>query len=127
MDCQLIKKGIWSRAVPAIKSNTSTSFKLSNPFAKEKPFRPSYDSDKYVDMNRLYHFDYHRTWMKEHDEYLTKRNLKYQTPKKQFPIYRKVNKVQSEMKSDLSKKTNKKYAHVKPKVKTFFSKNTHVY
>lgn len=66
--------------------------------------------------------------MNEHDEYLTKRNLKFQTPKKHFPIYRKkmVN-VPNEIKLDLSKKTNKKYAHVKPKVKTFFTAKTQIY
>lgn len=125
MDCQLIKKGIWSRAVPG--QSHKGSLKLNNPFVNEKPFMPSYESDKCVDMNRLYHFDYHRIWTKEHDEYLMKRNLKFDTPKKQFPIYRKIVKSQSEIKSDLSKKTNKKYAHVKPKVKTFFSKKMQIY
>lgn len=127
MNCHLVKKGIWSRAVPAVNSHTSTAFKLNNPFANEKPFRPSYESDKSVDMNRLYHSDYHRIWIKEHDEYLARRNSKFETPKKQFPIYRKVVKAQGESKSDLSKKPNKKYAHVKPKVKTFFPNKMHVY
>lgn len=122
MNCQLIRKGIWSRAMPAVQSHTSNVFKLTNPFAKEKPFRPSYESDKNVDMNRLFHFDYHRIWMKERDEYIMQRNSKFQKPKKQFPIYRKIANAPSDTKSDLSKKTNKKYAHVKPKVKTFFAK-----
>ena len=120
MDCQLIKKGVWSRALPAVKSRTG-SIKLNNPFAKEKPFIPSYERDKFIDINRLYHFDYHRIWMKEHDEYLLKRNLKFEKPKNHFPVLRKGSKIQSTIKSDLSKKTNKKYATVKPKVKTFFS------
>lgn len=122
MNCQLVRKGIWSRAVPAGNSHTSNAIKLSNPFVNEKPFRPSYERDNYVDINRLYHYDYHRVWTQERNEYIKKRNLKFELPKKQFPIYRKIIIAPSDTKSDLTKTTNKKYAHVKPKVETFFAK-----
>lgn len=127
MDCQLIKKGVWSRAMPNLKSRTG-SLKLNNPFVNEKPFVPSYEKDKRVDIRHLYHCEYHRLWTKEHDEYLMKRKLKFEkATKKQFPIYRKAAKMPTEVKPDLTKKTNKKYANVKAKVKTFFPKKTEIY
>lgn len=127
MDCQLIKKGVWSRATPIVPKSRTGSIKLNNPFASEKPFTPSYEKERHVDMHRLYHFDYHRIWTQEHDEYVTKRKLKFDVPKKSFPIYRKTVKKPAEHQTDMTKKTNKLYANVKPKVKTFFTKNKQVF
>lgn len=122
MDCPLIRSGIWSRAMQAVKSRTS-SIKLNNPFVNEKPFIPSYEKDPTIYMDRLYHFDYYQTWRQEHDEYLTKRKLKFEVPKKQFPIYQKrVRKQPDRNQIDMAKMANKKYTNVKPKVKTFFYK-----
>lgn len=66
--------------------------------------------------------------MKERDEYILKRNLKYEKqPKKQFPIYRKIVTAPTKSDSTTNGATNNKYAHIKPKVKTFFPKKTQVY
>lgn len=123
MDRQLIKTGIWSRAIPSMKARVG-SIKIYNPFVGAKPFTPSYEKEQRADMNRLYHNDYQRVWTQEREEYL-RENLpkrKDEIPKKKFPIYRKVSKIQCEIKPDSSKLTNKKYANVKPKVETYLPK-----
>lgn len=107
---KIVKQGIWSRAMQI---KHPDSIKMPNPFEKCKPFKPSYDKDIAVNINRLLNGDYHRMWKEEHDAYLTNRNSKIKPPKRDFPIYRKPIQVPEEPKKA---SRSKKYANVKSKV-----------
>lgn len=96
------------------------SIKMPSPFENCKPFKPSYEKENTVNIDRLLNWDYYRMWKEEHDAYLSHRNSKIKPPKKDFPIYRKPAKVPEEPKKPSS---NKKYANVKSKVFNFLSGN----
>lgn len=67
-------KHTWS---PALPTKPVDNIRLHK-YTYAKQFRPSYERDwQRTNISRLLSCDYHRIWIKEHVEYLERRNSKY--------------------------------------------------